>query len=181
MTNTVPLLFLAVSVGKSEAESRRLLVAGMLVFQELKSKERIRELRILRYRTNAGVRLKKSERNKRYNEIHRPPNRKRRRTEPLTMDFIRAACVVDPNTNCWNWTKTKTRGYGHTSENHRNVRVTRKVWELTTGQPPGELLVCHKCDNPSCCNFDHLFLGTNEDNMADKMLKGRHRNGTTAK
>jgi hypothetical protein len=43
------------------------------------------------------------------------------------------------------------------------------------------MIICHHCDNPPCCDIDHLFLGTNADNMADKIAKGRHRNGNEKK
>ena len=46
-------------------------------------------------------------------------------------------------------------------------------WELTNGEVPDELHVLHKCDNPSCVNPHHLFLGTNFDNVQDKIQKGR--------
>lgn len=51
----------------------------------------------------------------------------------------------------------------------------RVAWELFVGDIPPGLGVLHKCDNPPCVNVAHLFLGTNADNNADKMAKGRHR------
>lgn len=78
---------------------------------------------------------------------------------------------------CWPWTGTRgVRGYGQiTHGKNGRYRAHRLAWELHNGSPPGELLVCHSCDNPPCCNPAHLFLGTPAANMEDKMAKGRHR------
>lgn len=53
---------------------------------------------------------------------------------------------------------------------------SRVAWALTHGEP-GDLHVCHKCDNPRCCNPSHLFLGTPGDNARDRDGKGRRRKG----
>jgi len=51
----------------------------------------------------------------------------------------------------------------------------RWMWQQVNGPIPAGLYVCHRCDNPPCCNPDHLFLGTPTDNMRDAMKKGRIR------
>lgn len=51
----------------------------------------------------------------------------------------------------------------------------RRLWERDRGPIPRGLCLLHKCDNPQCVNLDHLFLGTQQDNIADMISKGRHR------
>jgi len=54
------------------------------------------------------------------------------------------------------------------------IRTHRLAWELANGPIPDGLSVLHHCDNPPCCNVEHLFLGTQTDNHADMVAKGRH-------
>lgn len=78
---------------------------------------------------------------------------------------------------CWNWQAYKTpRGYGQFSPTHdKPERANRFCWTICCGPIPAGYYVLHSCDNPSCVNPAHLFLGTPQDNMDDMRRKGRAR------
>lgn len=82
---------------------------------------------------------------------------------------------------CWEWTRAfASGGYGAMSIGDgkgRNAHVV--AWELANNRPaPRGMMVRHTCDNPPCCNPSHLVLGTNADNVADKVARGRQPRGT---
>ena len=76
--------------------------------------------------------------------------------------------------SCWLWTGVTDHGYGRISMQRKTLAAHRIAFEHFKGPIPDGLFVLHKCDNPPCCNPDHLFLGTHKDNMADCVAKGRH-------
>jgi hypothetical protein len=76
---------------------------------------------------------------------------------------------------CWVWIgKTKSHGYGQIRYQEKGIGTHRVAWSLTHGSIPDGLFVCHKCDNPPCCNPSHLFLGTTTENQQDASRKGRN-------
>lgn len=75
---------------------------------------------------------------------------------------------------CWNYTKYKDKfGYGRIFIKKRPIRVARLVYFVYYGIDPLDLFVCHSCDNPTCCNPHHLWLGTAKENFHDCMKKKR--------
>lgn len=85
---------------------------------------------------------------------------------------------------CWLWTGAKNeKGYGVIGRGGRgsgNEKAHRVSWMIHFGPIPDGLFVCHKCDNPACVNPDHLFLGTNDDNVQDMVSKNRNARGETS-
>lgn len=86
-------------------------------------------------------------------------------------------CVPRPS-GCLEWQGSRNRdGYGRAPWGGSRVLAHRVAWTIAVGVIPAGMFVCHRCDNPPCCNPDHLFVGTNRDNMRDARAKGRTRNG----
>lgn len=77
---------------------------------------------------------------------------------------------------CWVWQGycNPQWGYGHTSWQGIEWAVHRLMWYLMKGPIPEGKILCHECDNPPCCNPDHLWPGTDQENHVDKTRKGRH-------
>jgi hypothetical protein len=100
----------------------------------------------------------------------------------MTSLYLLSKTIKQPN-GCLEWQGTKNKqGYGLVATRYGDGRITKKphnykvhrvMWEIHHGKIPDGLVVCHHCDNPSCINIDHLFLGTLIDNYQDCYNKGR--------
>ena len=82
--------------------------------------------------------------------------------------------IEDKETGCWEWQAAKNpKGYGQFGKDGSVKQAHRASWEFENGSIPHDMWVLHRCDNPSCVNPAHLFLGTNQDNVDDRVGKGR--------
>lgn len=101
------------------------------------------------------------------------------------IEKVRSLCKYPPS-GCWEFTggfefKYKvdngTPGYREMSYRGKNYRVHRLTWILFHCRPiPAGMVILHTCDNPPCCNPDHLKLGTRAENNKDMAAKGRYNN-----
>ena len=93
--------------------------------------------------------------------------------------IVRFWSKVARRLGCWEWQAgVSTKGYGKFSVSPgHDIGAHRFMYQLLYGPIPNGLYVCHHCDNPRCVRPDHLFLGTNSDNILDGVRKGRAATG----
>ena len=85
---------------------------------------------------------------------------------------------VEKTDSCWVWTGCHSSlGYGKLTRNNKSYKAHRYSWMIHNGSIPSGMFVLHHCDVPNCVNPDHLFLGTQTDNMKDMDNKGRRTIG----
>ncbi len=85
---------------------------------------------------------------------------------------------INTKSGCWEWSGARQDfGYGIFWEDGKSISSHRYSWKLFVGNIPENMFICHHCDNPSCVNPDHLFFGTQKDNMRDMVNKGRQARG----
>lgn len=91
--------------------------------------------------------------------------------------LIEERSVPDPNSGCWLWTaSTQKSGYGDfRAFGRKHFLSHRASYTVFVGDIPEGMHILHKCDNPSCCNPNHLSVGTNHENILDSMKKGRRK------
>jgi hypothetical protein len=99
------------------------------------------------------------------------PTKLRKNPEAHFWQFVQKA----DGDGCWLWTRSmNNQGYGRTWWiDNKLWLVHRLAWTLTHGPIPKGLFVCHRCDIPLCVRPDHMFVGTNAENLADMRVKGR--------
>lgn len=107
--------------------------------------------------------------------LRRQGTRAKRANPPLAERFWGKVAIVYEDDACWLWIASlQTAGYGSFSlATGTTVAASRVAWALTEGPIPEGLHVLHRCDIRACCRPEHLFLGTQQDNVADRVSKGR--------
>jgi hypothetical protein len=104
------------------------------------------------------------------------------RTKEQCISDFRKRIGAPNERGCKEWTGHTIRtGHGQVRFMGRLELSHRISYRLSVGEIPDGLCVCHECDNPPCCNPEHLFLGTQLDNMRDCARKGRARGGVKGK
>ncbi len=97
-----------------------------------------------------------------------------RRVRGSVAKRLRAHVKIDKLTDCHLWVGHRdANGYGHMRVGPDYRSTHRLAWEVANGPIPEGMIVMHTCDNPPCCNPEHLKLGTRADNNRDRIKKGR--------
>ncbi|MBK8173209.1 MAG: HNH endonuclease [Sandaracinaceae bacterium] len=111
--------------------------------------------------------------------LSKPDTLFQRRKRMSVMEYLKSR-ALESDSGCWIWQGALSFGYGKVMYKGRNVGAHRVAYmEHNAKDIPKGMQVCHSCDTPACINPAHLWLGTIQDNQADKIMKGRHANERT--
>jgi hypothetical protein len=97
----------------------------------------------------------------------------------MIKERIEAWSMPEPNSGCWIWLGNighhKTGDRARMSVRNKKTFAYRAAYEAYSGKTiPEGMVICHRCDNPICVNPDHLWVGTQADNLRDMYRKRRH-------
>lgn len=107
-------------------------------------------------------------------EVRRQPMATGNRSRPLADKLWEKVAIKTP-AECWEFTGSKNEhGYGSVWHEGKHIKAHRAAWLVSKGEIP-EYAIRHKCDNPSCCNPNHLEPGTLKQNSRDMVERGRHK------
>src|SRR5579863_7359899 len=88
------------------------------------------------------------------------------------IEQFHSSYFIEPNTSCWLWTEETYKDYGILWIGGSRITAYRLSYYLHKGEIPQGMSVCHSCDTPSCVNPEHLWIGTQTDNLLDAHSKG---------
>lgn len=91
-----------------------------------------------------------------------------RGTAEITLEWLKSNCIVDDN-QCWNWCKSLSNGYGHTTYQQKSISTHVLAFILTNNVPNKGYVIRHTCHNKKCCNPEHLQEGTHSENQIDSI------------
>ncbi len=93
----------------------------------------------------------------------------------ISQDVLENNIVRMPWSGCWLWMRACSKaGYGQVRIMNKAYYTHRLSWQMKNGEIENGMCILHRCDTPSCCNPDHLFVGTKKDNYDDSIKKNRN-------
>jgi hypothetical protein len=92
----------------------------------------------------------------------------------ISIDRFYDKVTIVSESGCWIWTGAVSNGYGSLKVDGQNIRAHRFSYEVHCGEIEDGNVICHSCDVPLCVNPDHLWSGTQSENILDCSKKGRH-------